>query len=32
MKDETFADFANYNCCDSDIYALGVTLATAFFL
>ena len=32
MKDETFADFASYNCCDSDIYALGVTLATALFL
>jgi hypothetical protein len=32
MKDETFCDFASYNCCDSDIYALGVTLATSFFL
>lgn len=32
MKDETFADFASYNCCDTDVYALGMTLATAFFL
>lgn len=32
MKDEMFTDFASYNCCDSDIYALGITLATSFFL
>lgn len=32
MKDGVMAEFAAYNCFDADMYALGLTLATTFFL
>lgn len=32
MKDGAIAEFAAYNCFEADIYALGMTLSTAFFM
>ena len=32
MKEDNYTDFASYDCMAADVYSLGVTLATTFFL